>query len=140
MRDVPISHKQMGAQGWTRVDPKPWGKLNARWEHSAGWRLFHCGHPTAHWPWALYDPRGRQHCMGLAVSGSRPTFGCAFDSLCRAATYVTNMGRRAIAAMDHEERERPSDVRWLDPRGPTTPLPATFSPPRRRQRPPTGAP
>lgn len=44
--------------GWTRTDPRPWTKTAARWAHVAGWRLEHCGHPTATYPWALYAPAG----------------------------------------------------------------------------------
>lgn len=53
-----ISHKQAAGLGWRRVDPKPWEKTAARWEGPEGWFLEHCGHPTAIWPWALYDPQG----------------------------------------------------------------------------------
>lgn len=46
--------------GWTRVDPRPWTtKLTARWRHTSGWQLGHCGHPTANYPWAIFDPEGR---------------------------------------------------------------------------------
>lgn len=54
-----MSHKRAAALGWRRVDPKPWTtKLTARWEHTSGWTLGHCGHPTALRPWAICDPAG----------------------------------------------------------------------------------
>lgn len=56
MRTPGVSHKRAAELGWTRVDPKPWGKLAARWLHTSGYRLEHCGHPTALRPWALYEP------------------------------------------------------------------------------------
>lgn len=57
MRVPGISHKHAAELGWTRVDPKPWrSKLSAQWLHTSGYRLEHCGHPTAHHPWALYEP------------------------------------------------------------------------------------
>lgn len=56
-----MSHARAARLGWTRVDPKPWGKLDARWRHESGWTLEHCGHPTALWPWDLHDPKGRRH-------------------------------------------------------------------------------
>lgn len=95
-----ISHKPRAEKGWVRVDPRPWGKLNAQWKHRDGWWLEHCGHPTALWPWALYDPKGRMHCMGLALGGTNPTFGYAFSDLFTVAKYVDEMGARAIRAMD----------------------------------------
>lgn len=55
-----ISHAAMRNLGWERVDPRPWGKLNAAWDHVDGWKLRHCGHPTALTPWMLYDPDGEQ--------------------------------------------------------------------------------
>lgn len=53
----------MRTDGWTRVDGGK-RKGSARWEHRAGWRLEHCGHPTATTPWALFAPDGRMHCIG----------------------------------------------------------------------------
>lgn len=58
-REAAISHVAMARAGWYRVDPRPWRKTTARWEHAASlWRLVHCGHPTAIWPWELYSPDG----------------------------------------------------------------------------------
>ena len=39
---------------WTR--PPSRGKCDARWHHSSGWTVAHCGHPTALWPYHLLDP------------------------------------------------------------------------------------
>lgn len=77
--------------GWTRVDPRPWGKLRAQWEHRAGWRLEHCGHPTALHPWALYDPSGEMHCTGGAGPAKNPAFGTAWNSLDDAGRYVAGV-------------------------------------------------
>lgn len=93
----------MAALGWVRVDPEPWRGLRAHWQHTDGWALVHCGHPTALWPWALYDPQGRMHCTGFPVSG-RPVFGTAWPALLDAAEYVKTHGPAAIEAMDREER------------------------------------
>lgn len=86
MRNPRVSHNFMGGLGWSRVDPRPWTKLGARWEHRDGWVLQHCGHPTANWPWALYDATGRMHCTGSA--GGRPEFGRAWPSLKAAVEFV----------------------------------------------------
>ncbi len=37
--------------GWVRQGP-PGDKLHASWVHlTSGWRIVHCGHPTALWPY-----------------------------------------------------------------------------------------
>ena len=73
MKGAP-SMKEMAAFGWTRTDPQR-RKTSARWEHRDGWRLEHCGHPTANWPWALYDRNGRMVCQGVLGPARNPTFG-----------------------------------------------------------------
>jgi hypothetical protein len=57
---APISHAAMRHLGWERVDPRPWGKLSAQWDHVDGWHLRHCGHPTALTPWTLHAPDGTE--------------------------------------------------------------------------------
>jgi hypothetical protein len=42
---------------WRRIDKAP-GKLWACYAGPSGYRIEHCGHPTANWPWALYSPKG----------------------------------------------------------------------------------
>lgn len=42
---------------WRRVDAGR-GKLSARYEGPGGFWIEHCGHPTALWPWALYNRQG----------------------------------------------------------------------------------
>jgi len=70
-----ISPQQAAQLGWTRVDARPWHKCSARWQHTSGWRLEHCGHPTANWPWALYDPAGRFIGSGAGGELRRIDFG-----------------------------------------------------------------
>lgn len=71
--------------GWVRVDG---GRDKfARWRHESGWRVEHCGHPTALWPWAVYDPQGNMHCAGGA-DGGNPRLGYAWPNLTEAITYV----------------------------------------------------
>jgi hypothetical protein len=86
------SPKQSAAAGWTRTDPRPWTKLRARWQHVSGWRLEHCGHPTALRPWALYDPTGDMVLTG-AVHG--PGLGTAWPNLATAMAYVAIAGAKA---------------------------------------------
>jgi hypothetical protein len=81
-----MSHVEAQHRGWCRIDPRPWTKLAAQWWHAAGWRLVHCGHPTALWPWRLYAPDGAVHCTG-ALQG-RPELGVAWGSLREAMDYV----------------------------------------------------
>jgi hypothetical protein len=90
--ETPISHKEMAKLGWTRTDPRPWGKLQAVWEHRDGWRLRHCGHPTANQPWALYDPKGAFIRTGvLYAKPPDPTKGTAWRNLRAAAEYVASL-------------------------------------------------
>jgi hypothetical protein len=46
-------------RGWTRIDPRPWGKLGAVWRRDhGGLELHHCSHPTALRPWFIVDGKG----------------------------------------------------------------------------------
>jgi hypothetical protein len=46
----------MNRKGWTRLS-RPGDKCGTHWLHEAsGWRLRHCGHPTANWPYYLVEP------------------------------------------------------------------------------------
>ncbi len=110
-RPPQLSHKHMANKGWERVDARPWGKLAARWRHAEGWWLEHCGHPTAHWPLALYDPKGRLHCTGLWAGGTNPTHGTAFPDLAAVVEYVDTMGARAIQLMNRAWVRLPRDIR-----------------------------
>jgi hypothetical protein len=55
-------HKQ--ARLWDdEVKPAPrpvWVKIRKTWpgiwEHESGWRIYHCGHPTALWPYYAMPP------------------------------------------------------------------------------------
>jgi hypothetical protein len=37
------------------------------WQHSSGWEVHHCGHPTANWPYYLVEPKTRR--MVIAQNG-----------------------------------------------------------------------
>ena len=89
-----ISHQELRRLGWTRMDPRPWSKCSARWRHRDGWRLEHCGHPTALYPWSLYDPRGR--CIGTGAKHGDPDMGGAWPSIYEASLFVAS-------ALDLEE-------------------------------------
>jgi hypothetical protein len=86
----------MTARGWSRIDPRPWRKLNARWEHQAGWRLEHCGHPTAVWPWALFAPDGEMVLTG--VRAGNPQHGRAWPDLRTAVEWVAKTTSRSERA------------------------------------------
>lgn len=86
-----LSPSAMAAYGWTRVDPRPWGKCSARWTHPKGWRLEHCGHPSALWPWALYNPAGELILTGAAGPLANPRFGTGWPTLATAAAYVARV-------------------------------------------------
>lgn len=110
MRRPAISSKRCADLGWIRIDPRPWTKLRAHWQHRDGWLLEHCGHPTATFQWALYDPMGRMHLRGV-LGGHSPVCGRAWASLEEAMKYVDAGGSAGIVAMDLAEVERPGDIR-----------------------------
>jgi hypothetical protein len=84
---TPISHAEMHALGWERTDPRPWSKVHARWKHTSGWLLAHCGHPTANHPWALVRPDGHMVCTGVRW-GNPPNFGTAWPNLREPAEWL----------------------------------------------------
>lgn len=48
---------------WTKISTNACGK--GTYEKD-GWIIEHCGHPTANFPYMLYDPDGKPH---FAVNG-----------------------------------------------------------------------
>lgn len=86
--------------GWRRIDPRPWSKCRARWIHKDGWKLDHCGHPTANHPWALYEPSGRMVLTGATLGN--PHHGTAWDRLDEAMAFVAEViaGTRTYAWPD----------------------------------------
>ena len=103
-------HGMMVALGWTRVDPRPWGKCQARWGHTSGWRLHHCGHPTANYPWALFAPSGAMILTGARHHGDA-SLGRAWPDLRSAAAFVSEVlaGTRTFRAPDDAGRDVASD-------------------------------
>lgn len=69
-----FSTKRAAALGW-ECTYRGLGKY-ARWENSNGWWLEHCGHPTALWPWALYNPQGQ-----LVLAPNRHAFKTLPDAM-----------------------------------------------------------
>jgi hypothetical protein len=94
-----ISPREMRRHGWVRVDARPWWKTNARWLHRSGWRLHHCGHPTALWPWELFTPSGERVLTGV-VYGKSPRLGTAWRDLRSAVEWVAKAGASLVAAAD----------------------------------------
>lgn len=73
-----ISRKELRAAGWAPAA----GYRTYR--HTAGWFIEHCGHPTALWPYMLYDPAGAPI---LAPNGyAWPTIAAAVDYVASSAT------------------------------------------------------
>ena len=46
--------QQSQPPGWEKVSTEWPGK----WLHESGWRVHHCAHPTAMWPYAIHDGNG----------------------------------------------------------------------------------
>jgi len=63
--EQPRSRRTLLESPWQRVDAGT-GKLHARYQHPSGYRIHHCGHPTALWPYAMYGPDDK---MILAPNG-----------------------------------------------------------------------
>lgn len=82
-----ISKKRKARDGWRRIDPRPWGKCAARWEHVDGWKLSHCGHPTALHPWELRAPDGVMVLTGV-MNGGAWYHGTAWNTLDDAMQWV----------------------------------------------------
>lgn len=80
MRRATLSPSRLAAFGW-----KKWN--GGEYRHSTGWRVLHCGHPTAIHPYLLTDPKDRIVCTGAMVSG-RADFGTAWDTLKDAVEFV----------------------------------------------------
>ena len=110
-RETPPSRKELQRLGWRDENPRAGHKPTARYVHRDGWLLMHCGHPTANWPYALYDSKGRMHLSGGVKT--KPTFGVAWRSVRQAVEYVAMHAELAIAMMDREVETAPADVRWL---------------------------
>jgi len=84
----PLSPSAMRSAGWPRTHAGRHGKIGKRWLHACGWRLEHCGHPAAHYPWALIAPAGALVCTGAAGPARNPVFGTAWPSLRAAVEFV----------------------------------------------------
>ena len=63
-------------------------KTAARWRHPSGWELHHCGHPTANYPWALYDPQGLPVSRGYSFDPPEPGDRRAWQRLEEAFAFV----------------------------------------------------
>jgi hypothetical protein len=81
-----VRHVEAHRLGWTRIDARPWHKCSARWLHRDGWRLAHCGHPTAIHPWMLFAPSGELLFTGAAQGN--PDHGTGWNTLGDAMAYV----------------------------------------------------
>lgn len=80
----------MKRRGWTREGGK--GKESARWVHRAGWRLEHCGHPTALTPWLLLSPTGERILTGILSAEPNVGYGTAWKNLEMPARWVELAG------------------------------------------------
>lgn len=90
--DSRISPKQLAAAGWRSLPRTP-GIFGRDYAHVDGWKIQHCGHPTALWPYLLIDPAGEIVLMGAAGPLQNPTYGTAWSSVKQAVEYVANVGK-----------------------------------------------
>jgi len=89
-----ISAKELRSLGWektgSRFDPGNFGRV---YTHRDGWKISHCGHPTALWPYILEDPNGHMILTGAAFSNS-PHRGTAWPTVASAVDFVSSRGGR----------------------------------------------
>lgn len=102
MKDVlsrrTISPKELKARGWERNSRPAAGVFCDRnYTHKDGWKIEHCGHPTANWPYLLIDPAGRWILTGAAF-GNSPEFGTAWPTVASAVEYVATQTQKGGAA------------------------------------------
>jgi len=67
----------------TRIAGPSGDKCGAVWLHRAGWRVEHCGHPTAHFPYLVVSPDGTAH--------KNPQTGRAFRHLKTAKAHLREL-------------------------------------------------
>jgi hypothetical protein len=104
-----VTPTQLRERGWTRTDPRPWSKLRARWEGPDGWRLEHCGHPTANTPWVLIAPDGRWIRTGARFAEpAAANLGTAWPDLAMATEYVADV-RAGTRVLPGPEMDREGD-------------------------------
>lgn len=101
MMDIPrkrISPKELKALGWQRnaqaAPCRVTGIFGRDYTHKDGWKISHCGHPTAIWPYLLTDPAGRIILTGARV-GNPPNFGTAWPTVAEAVDYVATQTKEA---------------------------------------------
>lgn len=68
---------------WERVGGQP-GRKDGIFEHSSGWQVQHCGHPTANWPYFVTAPAGHEM-AGYCITSFN---GLGFVSIVAARTAV----------------------------------------------------
>ena len=90
-RTPALSPKELALAGW-RAAPRVAGQYGRNYVHSSGWRIEHCGHPTALWPYLLIDPEGELVLMGAMGPLRNPTYGTAWSTVRKAVEYVANVG------------------------------------------------
>lgn len=87
-RRVRASPSALKRRGWVRQDDRQ-GTCGACWAHAAGWRLEHCGHPTALTPWLLIAPNGDRVLTGvLRAEAPNIANGTAWPCMEMATLYV----------------------------------------------------
>lgn len=93
-----ISPKELRSLGWTPEEKPKW-HFGRSYRHRDGWRISHCGHPTALWPYVLQDPSGRMILTGAAF-GNPPEYGTAWPTVASAVDYVAGLSRASPAPME----------------------------------------
>lgn len=88
-----ISTKQLAALGWKRTNP---GAIFPMYEHVDGWKLQHCCHATALYPYFLHAPKGE---WVPAPNGK------GFQNVQKAVEWL----QPTLAGIDHNERDKASD-------------------------------
>jgi len=86
-----ISPKELRAQGWEPAKRHKSHLFGRDFTHKDGWKITHCGHPTALWPYILQTPDGRMILTGAAGPLRRADFGTAWPTVASAVDYVASL-------------------------------------------------
>lgn len=81
---------------WIRLSA-PGPKTRQKWLHEpSGWRIEHCGHPTAIWPYLVFAPDGQLHTASNGRCHRTLLDAAAFVELRHLEARVAALGRVVV--------------------------------------------
>ncbi len=86
------NQRVLAEAGWVTLPRAREWNYGRDYLHRDGWRIEHCGRPTALWPYLLIDPNEEIVLAGAAGPWRNPTYGAAWSTVQKAVDYVANIG------------------------------------------------